>query len=132
MKKLLKCATPGLIEVNLDHAKYLLAKARRSIEDDRYAESVRQSCIAMEETLNAMTKKDLDLNDKIKIVTINNPDLRKYRDALHFIRLTRNTLSHASGVDECDVDDAEFALCKMDQFLTCIENSLHNQQLANK
>ena len=125
-KKVLKDSISGLAEEELGCAKTTLAKARKAIEEGEYAESVRQSCKALEEVMNAMIEERMNLNDEITKVTTENPDLRKYREGLHFIRTTRNKLSHSSGVNECDVADAEFALEKMDQFLIGIADSLSN------
>ena len=128
-KKVLKWATPGLTEEDLDRAKASLGKARKAFEDERYVESVILSYKSMEEALSEMIKQDMRLAEKIDVATRAHPDLRKHREGLHFIRTARNALAHASGVDECDEDSAKFALDKMDQFLIDIANSLRSQRL---
>lgn len=120
-KKVLKCMIPSLTKEDLCRSKASLTKARKAVEEERYAESVKQSYIAMEEFLDAMIKQNMPLAQKINIATKGHPDLRKYREGLQFIRTTRNALAHASGMDECDEDSAKFALDKMDQFLIGVE-----------
>lgn len=127
-KKVLKWATPGLAEDKLGPAKASLAKARETFEEKRCTESIRYSYISMEESLGAMIKKDMRLAEKIDIVTRSHPDLLRHRAGLHFIRITRNELEHASGVDECDAVDAQFTLDKMDQFLIDVDDSLRSQR----
>ena len=129
VKKALKFSIiPSLDEEDLKRAKDLLAKARKAVEERRYAESVRHSSNAMEKSLDAMVKEKMPLAQKIDIATKSNPDLRKYREGLHFIRTTRNSLAHANGVDESDEDSAKFALDRMDQFLISIAGSLRSQR----
>ena len=113
-------------EEDLRLAKAPLAKAREAFEGKRCTESIIQSYKAMEVALNAIEKRNMPLARKIDSVTKSHPDLRKYRKKLHFIRTARNELVRASGVNECDEDSAKFALETMDQFLICVQNSLHS------
>ena len=128
-KRVLKQETPGFAHEDLERAKALLGKAREAFEEERYVESVISSNNAMEEALSKMIKQDMDLSNKINVATGTHPDLRKYKEVLHFIRTTRNKLGHPSGVDECDAADAEFALEKMDQFLISVTDSLRSRRL---
>ncbi len=128
-KKVLKWATPGLAEEDLDRAKASLGKARKAFEDERYVESVILSHKAMEEALSEMIKQDMRLAEKIDVATRAHPDLHRHREGLHFIKKARNALVRAGGVDECDAVDAKFALDKMDQFLISVADSLRSQRL---
>ena len=127
-KKVLKDMTPGMAKEDLKRETNLVGKARDVFEEKRYTESIIQSYKAMKDVLNAIEKQNMPLAQKIDSVTESHPDLRKYREKLHFIRAARNALVHTSGVNECDEDSAKFALDTMDQFLICIRDSLRSQR----
>ena len=106
----------------LDKAKEALAEADRLLGDGCFTESLRKSYIGMEWFLNASVRKIIPITRKIEAVT-HSQGLRIHREALIFIKKTRDALEHADGISECNEDTARRALDMMNGFLFDVEKS---------
>ena len=121
-KELFKHTILDLGEKNFRAAKTYLAKAKECIEEGNYNESVIHSSNAMEKILSVLTGSRQHSHTNIRTVMQKYSNLKKYKTSLDFVRCTRNELTHADGMNECDENMARFALERMDQFLMDVED----------